>query len=315
MASDPYDLICLGGAALDIVLHAPRLPKSDEKLVVRYGGRFGGGLVANAACAAARLGLRTAWSGVLGSDENAEHLIEEFETFGVHTEMARTVLGRSTDFTVIVVEPDGKRTILIAPVHSQLPPLDRELRTALASARFAYALPVEAHWFSPFAAAVHAGRGQVAVDLEASAPARGAELKQALSQSDIVFCSRDGLEHATGEADTDAAAKTLLGWGPQLVVVTLGSQGAEAFAAGQHWQASAETVRVLDTTGAGDCFHAGFLAALARSWSVPEALRFGVTAASCVVQQVGARSGLPTWNEVVELLKRDANNPSAGSGV
>lgn len=64
-----YDIFCLGGAAVDWILRVPRLPWPDEKLVVDFVSRVAGGLVANTACAAARLGLRVAWSGLLGKDE------------------------------------------------------------------------------------------------------------------------------------------------------------------------------------------------------------------------------------------------------
>ncbi|MCK4975326.1 MAG: hypothetical protein KAS36_00160, partial [Anaerolineales bacterium] len=60
---DQLDLLCLGGSSVDIILQVPRLPASDEKLVAGYAGHQAGGLVANTASAAARLGLKVAWSG------------------------------------------------------------------------------------------------------------------------------------------------------------------------------------------------------------------------------------------------------------
>ena len=54
-----FDLFCLGGSSLDLILRVARLPNADEKLLAQFAGRAAGGLVANTACAAARLGLVT----------------------------------------------------------------------------------------------------------------------------------------------------------------------------------------------------------------------------------------------------------------
>ena len=57
------DILFLGGASVDLILKVPHIPLRDEKLIADYVGHQAGGMVANAACAAARLGMRTAWAG------------------------------------------------------------------------------------------------------------------------------------------------------------------------------------------------------------------------------------------------------------
>lgn len=79
------DLYCLGGASVDLILKAPRLPRDGEKLFVHHAGQLAGGFIANAACAAAKLGLRTAWGGLLGGDIFAQTILNDFELFGVET--------------------------------------------------------------------------------------------------------------------------------------------------------------------------------------------------------------------------------------
>lgn len=297
-----YDLLCLGGCAVDLLVRVTRLPQSDEKMLAEYAGQLPGGLVGNTACAAARLGLKTAWSGWLGDDPYARLALDDFRAHGVDPAGARPLIGKITDSTVILLEPGGERTILVLNTLPEPPPLDEGVLAMLGQARLVYTLPRAPGWFERMAGAVHAAGGRVAVDLEASAPVRDDGLRAALAQSDLVFCARDGLALAAGTGDLEAGASELLSLGVQWVVVTLGSQGAVAFSLGERWGTPAFQVAVVDSTGAGDCFHAACLAGLAWGWAMPQALRFAAAAAALSVQQLGARGGLPDRAEVEAFL-------------
>src|SRR5512135_2895929 len=99
------DLLFLGGSSIDLYLGVPRLPERDEKMVSRFGGRLAGGAVANTACAAARLGLDVAWSGLLGDDDAGKFLLADFSRFGVDASLVKVRAGESSDFCVILLEP------------------------------------------------------------------------------------------------------------------------------------------------------------------------------------------------------------------
>lgn len=298
-----YDLFCLGGASLDLILRVPHLPEPDEKLVARFEGRAAGGLISNAACAAARLGLRTGWSGQIGADDGGRLMLAEFEKFGVQA--GETVIrpGETTDFCVILLEPGGERTILVVNTIAGDPPLTDGVLAALRQTRRVYTMPRGEAWFKPVAAAVHAAGGQVVVDLEASSPVRGAALQAALCQTDIVFTNRGGLALVSGGEDVQAGAEALLSLGVALVVVTLGKQGAAALTRGEVCSAPGYAVPVVDATGAGDCFHAAYLKALAGGLPPAECLRFANAAAALKVQHLGPRGGLPDEAAVRAFLQ------------
>jgi sugar/nucleoside kinase (ribokinase family) len=302
-----FDLICIGGNAADELLFVPRLPQADEKLVARFAGRVAGGLVANAACAAARLGLRVAWSGMTGGDENGRVVRDDFAHFGVDLSLAMIDPQGLTDFTVIMVLPDGQRTILVVPSQPYPPRLPPGLLAALESAGFGYPQPAEPEWFERFARAVHTGNGKVVVDLEETSPVRGAELGFVLHQTDILFTDRRGLKLATGTNEPEEGAPELLEMGVGLVVITQGEQGALAFKAGEACQEPAFRVPVVDTTGAGDCFHAAFLAAVRRGWPLERTLHFANAAAALAIQREGPRSGLPRFEEVQKFVEERSN--------
>ena len=296
------DLVCLGGACTDLILRLPRLPERDEKMVVEFAGRVGGGWMANTACAAARLGLRVRWAGLLGDDEGGRLIREEFAAYGVDASAAEVRTGTATDFTVILLDPSGERTILVVPVLPSPPPLADSVLAALTETRLAYTPPYPPAWFEPMAAAVHRGGGLVAVDVEGSAPSQGADPKAALHLVDVVFCNRRGLKAATGSDDIETGMHRLMSWGAGHVVVTLGSQGAWARTRGGVVYSPGHRVPVVDTTGAGDCFHAGFIFGLLAGWPPERTLHFANAAAALSVQKLGPRAGLPTQAEIEAFL-------------
>jgi sugar/nucleoside kinase (ribokinase family) len=295
-------LLCLGGSSVDIILQVPRLPASDQKLVAGYVGHQAGGLVANTAAAAARLGLNVAWSGRVGGDENGRLLLDSFAKFGVDTSLSVLDHEGITDFTVILLEPSGERTILVVPTAVVPPPINQSILAALAQVGSVYTIPYALDWFSQIALAVHANAGLVFVDVEVSSPVDGVTLRNVLGYADVVFCNQRGLKLASGEKDLETGAQILLDLGLKCVCVTLGAQGAWAFTTQSRAFSPGFDVPVLDTTGAGDCFHAAFICGYLAGWPMGDMLKFANAAAALHVQQVGPRLGLPTRTQVEDFL-------------
>ncbi len=276
----------------------PRLPDGGEKVVARFGGRLAGGLVANTACAAAHLGLDVAWSGLLGDDDAGRFLLADFFRFGVDTSLVEVRAGESSDFCVILLEPDGERTILVANTLPGPPPLTPAVRAAIAQAKIVYCMPYSLGWVCELAQAVHAGEGRVALDIESSCPLQGEALTAALRQADIVFCSAGGLKLAAGVEDAAEGAPIVRALGPQQVIITLGAKGAYGVMEDQIVFSPAFQVPVVDSTGAGDAFHAAYLYKELQGAALDERLRFANAAAALSVQKIGARTALPNYSEV-----------------
>lgn len=306
MAEHRFDLFCVGGTSVDIMLHVPRLLTAGEKQLVSFEGRVPGGMIANAACAAGRLGLRTGWSGRVGDDDAGTEYLAEFDSFNVKVDTAQVVPKHITDLCVVMVEPSGERSLMIVPTIEVLPQLSPDVKSLLMESRFAYTIPYEVEWFKEFAETVHEGGGQVVVDVEASIPLQGADLLDALHLVDIVFCSEEGASFASGKQDIDDAAQVLLDTGPSLVVVTMGARGAAAYQSGVSCKVPGFKVSVVDTTGAGDCFHAAFMMGWVKEYSLERCLLFAGASAAIAVGHEGPRGGLPTAHDVeVFLSKQD----------
>jgi sugar/nucleoside kinase (ribokinase family) len=297
------ELLCLGGLSLDLLLRVPAVPELDEKLVAGFAGRHGGGLVANAACAASQLGLPTAWAGPVGGDEYGRMCLADFARFGVDTHLAEEIPEGATSFCVILLTPGGERTILVVNTLPEPPPLTTATRASLGQTPLVYTLLYQPKWFEEVAGLVHAGGGKAAVDIEVSSANPDPALKEALRFADLVFCSASGIRWASGQTDAQTGARIIQDMGPELVVVTLGSRGAYAINRGEEAFQPAYTVPVIDTTGAGDCFHAACLVGLRHNWPLQQMLRFASAAAALSVQAEGARGRLPDTQAVEEFLK------------
>ena len=303
MAKQRFDLFCVGGTSVDIVLRVPRLLTSGEKLPVEFEGRVPGGMIANTACAAGRLGMHTGWSGRVGDDDAGEEYLAAFAEYGVDASTAQVMPDSITDLCVVLVEPSGERSLMVVPTISALPQLTPAVGELLRACRIGYTIPYTYGWFGKFADAVHSGGGQVAVDVEASIPLHGQDLLDALRLVDIIFCSEDGARFASGRQKVDDAAKMLLDLGPSLVVVTMGGSGAAAYQREESCKVPGFCVPVVDTTGAGDCFHAAFLSGWLQQFSLERCLLIASAAAGIAIGHDGPRGGLPTSDEVVAFLE------------
>ena len=297
------DLYCLGGASVDLILEAPRLPRDGEKLFVYHAGQLAGGFIANAACAAAKLGLHTAWGGLLGGDAFAQTILNDFKFFGVETSDVVFLKESSTDFTVIILPPSGERTILIVPILPIPPPLTRSIKQSLKRTRLGYTVFFEHDWFIEVAQLIHAGGGKVVVDMEVNTLKDIDAAKVMLRYTDIVFASEEGIHVLTESGTADEGVEEILSAGPEIVVLTKGSEGAVVFTPKDRYSTAVYDVPVRDTTGAGDCFHAAFLFGILSDWDLHHCLEFASAASAILVQKIGARGGLPSLLEVQHFMK------------
>jgi sugar/nucleoside kinase (ribokinase family) len=340
--SRPVDVVAVGAAAVDLVIRTPRLPRFDEKVTGTLVGWLPGGTMANVACALSRLGGRAAWVGTVGADRGGRLLLEDFRRHRVDARLAVVDRRQATNMTVIFLpsphegSPDGgswrpsrgsapaqarsgavapasgaeRAIVVLSTARDRLPAQDR-WRRLLARAHFVYLAPHDAVLARRVVAVARRQGCAVALEVEPTAaralPAVGALLRRA----DLLVCNRGGLALLAGRRlrsrrDAAVEAARLRTRGPALVAVTLGAEGALlATAEGVLFQ-EGFAVPAVDTTGAGDCFGAALLLALARGWSPERALTFATAAGALATTGLGPRGHLPTRGEVRRLAATGA---------
>ena len=298
-----YDVLGLGCVAIDDLLYVSAYPAADEKMQVRRRERHCGGLTATAMVAAARLGSRCAYAGVLGDDELSRCVLERFRQEGIETRYVRCrPEARPVHATIIVDQSQNTRTILydLEGAVGADPDWPEEELIRAAGVLFVDNIGVE----GMIRAARLARRAGIPVvaDLENGEHPRFGEL---LALVDHLILSRDFAGKLTGQADPAAAVRAL--WAPQrkTVAVTCGAAGcwyADAGRAAEPCLQPAFPVEVVDTTGCGDVFHGAYASGLARGLDTADRIRFASASAALKATRPGGQAGIPTRPAVETFL-------------
>ena len=265
-----------------------------------------GGGAANTACSLAKMGLAAGVFSKLGDDFAGRFLLEEIGRSGVETSGIRLSKSDSTPFTFVGIHEDGDRTFIHTPgANLTFAPEDVDLDRLLAADFLLYCdLWCKPRLDGPPGAAILAEarrRGVVTLldECFGLGPDR-VQLEPMLPHCDYFVPSLDDMRVIYPGASAGQVADTLLAGGAKTVVLKMGGEGCLVACGRQRVRVPAFPTRVVDATGAGDSWDAGFLAALAHGEDVATAARIGNAAASFCIQAVGGASGIPAYEVVRE---------------
>ncbi|MFN3468522.1 MAG: adenosine kinase [Novosphingobium sp.] len=317
MSEPLYDVIAIGNAIVDVM--APCEDADIEKLGLAKGGmtlvdtarahelydamgparEISGGSAANTLAGLAALGAKCAFIGQVADDQLGEVFAHDIRAGGIAFATPARADEPPTARCLIFVTPDGQRTMNTFLGASQFLPAEALDESAIAAAQVLY---LEGYLWDPeeprkamrraIAAARNAGRKVAFTLSDAFVISRHGDDFRALiadGQIDILFANEHELAALTGNDDFAAGLAELSAKVPT-VVVTRSEKGAHAVSGGEHAQVPAEPVaRVVDTTGAGDLFAAGFLFGFVRGKPLAECLTLGAVCAAEVISHYGAR--------------------------
>jgi sugar/nucleoside kinase (ribokinase family) len=292
---DGLRVVVVGDLATDVVarLREPIQLASDTGADV---SSYGGGSAANVAAWLARYGVPTTWVGRVGADMAGRVLVEDLRSGAVDVR-ATVDPARPSACVVVLVTPDGERTMLAdRGASGELQPADilPELFGGTGHLHLSgYPLLHESSRAAARTAlelAASAGM-TTSVDASSAAPLRAvgaAEFLRWTAGADLLFANRDEAVVLVGEHRDDELAGRL-GSTCGAAVVKLGAAGAWWSDGSGAVHGAAEAVTAVDTTGAGDAFAAGFLAAWLRRQPPVSALAAGATLAADAVRRAGGR--------------------------
>ena len=317
MTEPTLDIVAIGNAIVDVIAQADddfvtsigvakgsmRLmdePTSDD-LYSRMGpGReISGGSAANTVAGMAMMGAKCGFIGQVADDQLGEVFAHDIRANGVIFNTQVRSGQPSTARCLILVTPDAQRTMNTFLGASQFLPesaLDRDL---IASAKILY---LEGYLWDPeepraaMRAAIKIARDagrKVAFTLSDTfcIARHGDDFRKLLGEGvvDILFANESELLALAGGDDFEGALQSIAG-SVETLVVTRGAHGAVAVQKGERVGVSAEPIeRIVDTTGAGDLFAAGFLAGQVQGRSLEDSLHMGAIAAAEVISHYGAR--------------------------
>jgi sulfofructose kinase len=292
------DLVGVGLNATDTLIALETYPERGSKVEYSSARVLPGGQVATAVVACQHWGMSTRYVGILGDDAAATLHREAFVKAGVEAKLI-TVPGGTSPQSLILVDDGGERTVLCR----------RDPRVALKPAHLdlqwienARALHVDG--FDTAAATVAAGWARAAgipviADLDELYPG----VEELLEKVDYLIVSRDIPCRLMAEPDLEMAVRQMQRrYGCRLAAATLGDNGVLAWDGRQLLHTPAYRVPVVDTTGAGDIFHAGFIYGLLQDWPLERQLDFGCAAAALNCTAIGARGGIQAVEAVEDLM-------------
>ncbi len=300
-ATAPFDVIGVGVNTVDLLAVVGDYPAPDSKHQLRSYTELPGGETATALTACARLGWRTRYVGRFGHDDRGRAALAALECAGVDLS-ACDIAPAAQPVSVILVDTLGRRTVLWSRDSSLNLVTANIAREVVTSGRI---LLVDAHQPD---AAVHAARYARSAGIPSvlDIDATGLGQDTLLGAIDIIVTSATFPEAFTGKRGLGAALSDLARrFQPGLVCATLGRQGSLAIVNGEETRTAGFEVPVVDSTGAGDAFRGGFIAGWLAAGSTPSVdtvLTYANAVGALSCRRLGARSGLPTRDEVERLV-------------
>jgi sugar/nucleoside kinase (ribokinase family) len=298
----PFDVVGFGLNSIDLLAVVAEHPVKNTKQRLHRFARLPGGQMATASAVCARLGWRSRYLGSFGDDVFGELSRESLLAEGVSLEGSRTVAGATNQFAIVLVDaPSGERTVLWDR-HPSLT-LDPEAvsRDDVTSGRI---LVVDCHDTPASSQAAKYGREQgvfTVVDVEKVRP----RINELLQNIDAIIAAQEFPAELTGYEEPGRAIEAIAReFSTPLVCVTLGDEGSLALCGGRELRTPAFSVDCVDSTGAGDAFRGGFAAGVLRyaGGDLEDVLRYANAVAALNCRRLGARGGMPTAEEVDELL-------------
>jgi sulfofructose kinase len=292
------DLVGVGLNATDTLIPLAEYPARGSKMEYNNFSILPGGQTASAIVACQTWGLSTRYVGKLGSDDAARIHREAFQRAGVEAQLVTSEGGVSPQ-SLIIVDAGGERTVMGYRNETMaLSPEELE-REWIVNARALHIDGFDTQAAIRAATWAHEAGMPVTADLDEIYDG----VDDLIHLIDYLIVSRDFPCRLMKESNLELALRGMQRrYGCKLTAATLGQDGVLAWDGKQLIQRAAFQVPVVDTTGAGDIFHAGFIYGLLQDWPLDRTLDFSCAAAARNCMEKGARGGIRPLSEVEEMM-------------
>jgi sulfofructose kinase len=293
-------IICVGHAALDFVYRIEAFPETPTKVRSLEHIESGGGMAANAAAAIARLGGPVELWSRTGADSAGARIRAFLEADGVDVSFVKSYEGARSSTSAVIVDGKGDRLIVGERDHAMSMdacwlPLDRVAGAA--------AVLSDLRWLEGTLAAFEFARAAGVPTLLDADLGGGGAIADFLCLTDYAIFSEPALDAFAPEGDDRERLGRVLSLGVSHAGVTRGAQGYYWMSgSGKSGHQPAFASEVVDTTGAGDAFHGAFAWAVAGGLPASECARVAAAVSALKCRRLGARSGLPTLEELKSFL-------------
>ncbi|MEA2097981.1 MAG: carbohydrate kinase family protein [Patescibacteria group bacterium] len=326
-----YDIIAIGGAARDMtfvtdkgkIIETPENLTEQSLLAFEYGAKikseevyfnFGGG-ACNAAATFAKLGLDIAVNCRVGDDDDGRSMIKNLKKLGIKVDLVQIDEDKKTGFSLVAVNKSrGDRVIFVYKGASDLLEIKKN---DINKTKWIYLTSLAGNWeeslnkinktvkkeeiklvWNPGATQITVGKDR---------------LEDTLKNTEILIINKDeaiGLVSGDENLKLDfneinnieLLAKNIKNWGPKIVIITDGSEGAYAYDGNSVLYSPATSKDSVDTTGAGDSFGSAFVGGYILTEDLEKSLKYGIINSGNVVSEFGAQNGILGKEEIEKKL-------------
>jgi len=291
----PFDVVGMGLNSVDFLTVVPKFPTPNAKMEMLQFSKQGGGQVATAMVVLSRWGMKTKYIGKIGEDELGQFSLHSIAQEGVEVSSVMIEPNATNQFAMIIVDGStGERTILWNRDQRLIYRQGELRKEEVCSGKI---LHLDGHDIHAALQCVRWAREEgipTLIDLDKVEPFTSELIKEI----DFIITSSRFPMLYTGISDQKRALLELQKHTPGFLCATLGFEGAIALLDGEFLHVGGLKVSVVDTTGAGDVFHAGFIYGLLQNWEVAEILKFANSVAALKCKALGGRKGIPSLEEV-----------------
>ncbi|OYT40173.1 MAG: phosphofructokinase [Desulfurococcales archaeon ex4484_58] len=300
------DVLCIGHILVDIRFLVDNLPGPDEEAGILDERRGVGGSAANVAIAVKRLGLNSGVIGKIGFDNFGRIAVDDLLREKIDISGLKISLTTTTGFSVVVRDSRGRIVIYgFKGAAEELLPNDLSvdlvsktkylhiaslrLDTTIKAIELAREYNVKVSW--------DPGRRLSVLGYR--------KLEKIINSINILFANEKEIQNITGIRDYREASKYLIDKGPEIIIVKRGDKGVYVLTSEKEYiQPACPVETIVDTTGAGDSFAAGFLSGLIRRFTLEDTIKYASIVAALKVSRLGSHN-TPTHNEVLKYGEKN----------
>lgn len=312
-------VLVVGGIIIDLISRSSKFRVVNDNICFPFDSKITldelkediGGSAHNAAANLAKLGTRTYILGAVGKGDYGEEALRNLRVHGVNTKYVSLKEGSTGMSLVFLV--NGEKTILTSRGANEflgekdlnIEVFDKIHTLILTSLNSKDNIKLMRKTIA------EAKKRNISIVVNPSMSMvshRPEELKYAMKNSEVIIMNGKEACLITGKKDIESAIKEIKKYGAETVIVTLDINGSLVAENGDIFHIPSYKVKVVDTTGGGDSYTAGFVHAKSRGYSTKDAVRFAAAVAALNILTPGASTDLPSEKETLEFMKKAKYN-------
>ena len=314
-----FDIITVGSATVDVFaktecdLITIKTPRSNESLIAYPAGskilidklefKVGGGGT-NTAVSFSRLGLKTAYLGKLGKDDNSNNILNLLKkekikfigTFGKDQTGYSIILDSDAKDRTILTNKGANNNLLYSSINKKM----------LKSKWFYFSSMMVKSLDTLIQLSNYAKKNNIKIAFNPSSyliKEDFEKVKLLLKNVDVLIFNKEEAELLCGEFNINELLNRCQTFGPEIVIITDGAKGCYCIDDKYYYSISPRKVKVVETTGAGDSFASAFISGLIKDKDLEFSLRLGMVNSEAVIQAIGAKENLLNYKDALKSMK------------